>query len=71
MVELKYVDGRASMTFIHRLSKPSLRRYTGVDEIPLVNAGMGIVIMTTPLGVMTGKEAKKRQVGGELLCEVY
>ena len=71
-VSLKYTPERESVvTSIRRLSKPGLRRYSKRDHIPLVMGGMGLVIMSTPQGLMSGKEAYKRNLGGELVCEVY
>ncbi len=63
--------GRKAITGIRRESKPGLRRYVGVEDIPRVLNGAGIVILSTPMGVMTGREAKKNRVGGELLCSVW
>ena len=54
-----------------RISKPGRRLYTPVAEIPTVIRGLGMVILSTPNGIMSGKEAKKQNVGGELICEVY
>ena len=71
-VSLKYTPERQSVvSTIKRLSKPGLRRYTGRDTIPTVLGGMGLVIMSTPKGLMSGKEAHKRNLGGELICEVW
>lgn len=56
---------------IKRVSKPGLRWYVTKDQIPQVLGGMGIAILSTSAGIMTGKEAKKRGVGGELLCTVW
>jgi small subunit ribosomal protein S8 len=56
---------------IMRVSKPGLRLYTKKDQIPTVLNGLGICILSTPQGVMTGEDAKKRGVGGELLCKVW
>lgn len=67
-VELK-LDG--TITKMIRVSKPGRRVYAGVDQIPLVLGGRGIVIMSTPGGVMTGREARKRRLGGELICKVW
>lgn len=60
-----------SITKINRLSKPGRRLYSAADEIPRIKNGRGIVIISTPKGVMTGEEAKKKRLGGELLLEVY
>ncbi|MBU6389097.1 30S ribosomal protein S8 [Patescibacteria group bacterium] len=54
-----------------RVSKPGRRVYTKVGHIPTVLRGLGIVILSTPTGIISGKEAKKRGVGGEILCEVF
>ena len=54
-----------------RISKPGLRKYSGVDRIPRVMNGLGIAIVSTSKGIMTDKEARKENVGGEVLCFVY
>jgi small subunit ribosomal protein S8 len=56
---------------MNRVSRPGCRVYVGSGEIPKVLGGLGINIVTTPKGVMTGKSAHKQGVGGELLCEVW
>ena len=56
---------------IQRISKPGLRKYAGHNEIPRVLNGLGISIVSTSKGLMTGKQAKRNNVGGELLCYVY
>jgi small subunit ribosomal protein S8 len=56
---------------IQRVSRPGLRQYTGVDEMPRVLNGLGIAIISTSRGLMTDKEAKKEKIGGEVLCYVY
>ncbi len=61
----------ARITEIVRLSKPGRREYMGAKEIPTVKGGRGIVIISTSKGLMTGAEAKKHGVGGELICKVY
>ncbi len=63
-------DGVSVITNIDRVSKPGRRVYIGATEIPKVLGGLGINILTTPRGVMTGKTARKSRVGGELLCTV-
>jgi small subunit ribosomal protein S8 len=71
-VVLKYTPQRRPvMTHLRRLSKPGLRRYTGKDSIPRVLGGMGLVIVSTPRGVVTGQTARRLGVGGELLCEIW
>ena len=61
----------ARITEIVRMSKPGRRYYAGADQIPLVKRGRGVVIVSTSKGMMTGAEAKKQRVGGELICKVY
>ncbi len=56
---------------IQRASRPGLRKYTGVDDMPRVLNGLGIAIISTSKGLMTDKEAKKEKIGGEVLCYVY
>ncbi len=56
---------------IERVSKPGRRVYVGVDEIPRVRNGLGVAILSTPAGVLTGKQARAKRVGGELLCKVW
>jgi small subunit ribosomal protein S8 len=71
-VVLKYTPARRPvMTHLKRISKPGLRIYTGKDRIPRVLGGMGLVIVSTPRGVVTGQVAKRLGVGGELLCEIW
>ncbi len=64
-------SSNARITEIVRLSKPGRRHYTGSDSIPTIMRGRGIVILSTSKGMMTGKDAKKLGVGGELICKVY
>ena len=65
-------DGEAArITEIVRLSKPGRREYLGAKEIPAVKGGRGVVIISTSKGLMTGAQAKKDGVGGELICKVY
>lgn len=61
----------ARITEIERVSRPGRRLYTGSDKIPTVKRGRGIVIVSTSKGLMTGDDAKKQKVGGELICKVY
>jgi len=61
----------ARITEIVRLSKPGRRYYAGADDIPVVKRGRGVVIISTSKGMMTGAEAKKAGIGGELICKVY
>lgn len=74
-VNLKYVgerrEKRPVITELHRISKPGRRIYTQKQDIPWVLSGMGISILSTPKGVMTGQSARKNNVGGEILCKVW
>jgi small subunit ribosomal protein S8 len=71
-VYLKYGNNNeATITNLERVSKPGCRVYVGRTEIPRVLGGLGINILTTPRGVMTGREARKQGVGGEILCQVW
>lgn len=64
-------NANARITEIVRLSKPGRRYYVGADNIPVVKSGRGVVIISTSKGMMTGDQAKKQRVGGELICKVY
>ena len=74
-IQLKYVGERRSrrpvITGLERVSRPGRRVYTGKSEIPWVLSGMGIAIVSTPKGVMTGQRARQLGVGGEILCKVW
>lgn len=74
-LDLKYVGGRRDrrsiITDLKRISRPGNRVYVGKDEIPWVLSGMGIAVMTTSKGTMTGQEARRQGVGGEVLCKVW
>lgn len=61
----------ARITEIQRLSKPGRRMYVNVDSIPVVKRGRGVVVVSTSKGVMSGDQAKKEGIGGELICQVY
>ncbi len=72
VVALRYgPDKRHTIREIKRVSKPGLRVYAGKDEIPRVRSGLGIAIVSTPQGVLTGYEARRRGIGGEVLCTVF
>ncbi|HSE48819.1 MAG TPA: 30S ribosomal protein S8 [Terriglobales bacterium] len=71
-VYLKYgPNNEATISQLARVSRPGCRVYVGRNEIPRVLGGLGINILTTPKGVMTGRQARKEGVGGEVLCEIY
>lgn len=71
LITINTSDENARITEIVRLSKPGRRFYVNAREIPTVKRGRGIVIVSTSKGLMTGTEAKKQHVGGELICKVY
>ena len=64
-------DSNAKITEIERISKPGRRCYAGNDEIPVIKRGRGLIIISTSQGMMTGQDARKHKVGGELICKVY
>ncbi len=68
---LRYEAKRPLVRDLQRLSKPGRRLYVGWQEIPRVMSGLGVTILSTSQGIMSGGEARKRKLGGELLCEVY
>ena len=70
-VTLKYYQGKHVIEGLRRESRPGQRRYVAVDEIPEVLNGMGVSVVTTSKGMMTGKQAKELGVGGELICSVW
>lgn len=71
-VALRYMpDGQSVLHGIRRVSKPSLRVYVGHEDIRQVRSGLGVSILTTSQGVMTGKNARRAKLGGEVLCEVW
>lgn len=72
VVNLKYVRDKENVIHgLRRVSRPGLRIYAGVKEIPEVHGGLGIAILSTPKGLLTGKDAKKQNVGGEILAQVW
>lgn len=70
-VTTKFVAQTPAISGLQRVSRPGLRRYVGADDIPRVRGGQGIAILSTPRGVLSGREAKRQKVGGELLAFVY
>jgi len=71
ILQLKYRNKRAVIEGIERVSKPSCRIYCGSEEIPNVRNGLGIVILSTPKGVISGRVAASEKVGGEILCKLW
>lgn len=71
-IYLKYTSKKEKViSGIKRISKPSLKYYVKVDEVPRVLGGLGIAILSTSQGIMTDKEARKRRIGGEVICHVW
>ena len=70
-IKLKYYDNKPVIESLERISKPSLRLYANKDNIPSVLNGLGVVIISTPKGVMTDVDARKQKVGGEIICKVF
>ncbi|MGC9006273.1 MAG: 30S ribosomal protein S8 [Sulfurihydrogenibium sp.] len=74
IIKLKYLGKRntkPAITKIERVSKPGLRKYVQIDELPYVQKGLGIAILTTNKGILTDAEARKLRVGGEVICYVW
>jgi small subunit ribosomal protein S8 len=70
-ITLKYIDKQPAFIGLERVSKPGLRIYTGKKEIPRVYGGLGIAVISTSKGLMTGQQAWKKNIGGEVLCYVW
>ena len=70
-IGLKFQGRKGVITDLQRVSRPGLRRYTSSKEIPMVLGGMGIAVVSTPQGLMTGDDARRQNVGGELLFKVW
>ncbi len=72
VLRMKYGNkGKPVITGLKRVSKPGLRVYTGYSSIPWVRSGLGINIISTPKGVMTGQQARRARVGGEVICDIW
>jgi small subunit ribosomal protein S8 len=67
----KLVDRSSAIAGLRRVSRPGLRRYVGADEIPRVLGGMGLAILSTSRGILSGREARKQKIGGELVAYVW
>jgi small subunit ribosomal protein S8 len=70
-LRLKYQGKKNVIEGLRRVSKPGLRRYVGATEIPRVLGGMGVAVISTSQGVMTGVQARKQNLGGEVICHVW
>lgn len=71
VVVLKYVNGEGAIRELTRVSKPGIRRYLGYKNIKPVKKGLGVAIISTPMGVISDKKARENKVGGEYICYVY
>ncbi|WP_019563615.1 30S ribosomal protein S8 [Thioalkalivibrio sp. ALMg3] len=71
VVKLKYFEGRPVIETVERISRPGLRIYRGKDELPRINAGLGVAVVSTPQGVMSDRAARAAGQGGEVLCKIY
>ena len=67
--DFRFITGKGQYT--DDVSRPGRRMYTGYSEVPWVRSGLGISILSTPKGLMTGRQAKRQKVGGELICNVW
>ena len=70
-LELKYHSGNPVISAFERVSKPGRRIFSSAESLPKINNGLGIAIISTPKGVMTDQDARKNQVGGEIICKVF
>ena len=70
-IELKYFDGQPVIREIKRISSPGRRVYSSVNDIPTIANGLGVAILSTPKGVMSDSQARRENVGGEVLCSVF
>ena len=70
-IDLKYYNGDPVIKNIKRVSKPGIRVYSKISDLPKIYGGLGISIISTPKGVMSDSQARKNNVGGEILCEVF
>ena len=71
LLELKYHSGNPVINTFERVSKPGRRIFSSADGLPKINNGLGIAIVSTPIGVMTDIDARKQRVGGEIICKVF
>lgn len=70
-IEIKYYGGKPVIAGLERVSKPSCRVHCGCAEIPRVRNGLGVVVLSTPKGIISGRKAKAENVGGEIICYVW
>ena len=70
-IDLKYSSGNPVISSIERISKPGRRIFSSAESLPKINNGLGIAIVSTPKGVMTDIDARKQNIGGEIICKVF
>ena len=70
-IKLRYFEGLPVIKQLKRLSKPGLREYSGFKDLPSVNGGLGVAIISTNKGLMTDQEAREAELGGEVICSVF
>ena len=70
-IYLKYQEGKSVITGLERISRPGLRKYAGADGIPRTLGGLGLTIVSTPKGLMSDAEARRNNMGGEVLCRIW
>ena len=70
-ISLKYVDEAPAIRELKRVSKPSLRKYSSASDLEQVKSGLGLYVLSTSKGLMSDKEAKSKNIGGEIICEVF
>ncbi len=70
-LRLKYQGKKSVIEGLRRVSKPGLRHYVGARDIPRVLGGMGVAVVSTPEGIMTGVQARKKNIGGEVICHIW
>jgi small subunit ribosomal protein S8 len=70
-IQLRYIDGQPTLTGLERVSKPGLHVYVKGGEVPRVYGGLGIAVVSTSKGMLTGRDAWKQKIGGELICYVW
>ena len=71
IIDLKYNSGSPVISVIERVSKPGRRIFSSASSLPKINNGLGIAIVSTPQGVMTDVDARKKKLGGEIICKVF
>ncbi len=71
LIKLKYFNNFPVISKIKRISRPGLRVYLSVDKLPLINSGLGVLIISTSKGILSDKEARKFNVGGEIICSIF